>query len=277
MELILPLQFFIYAFLGWLCECIYCSFPKRKWINRGMLQGPYCPIYGFGAIFVAGLLRPYDSKPWLVFVLGVVITSVLEYVTSYILERLFHTKWWDYEGKFLNINGRVCFRNSFLFGMLSLFVVYVLDPFLLEWLHSFSTIGQGLFLVCISIIFGFDVYKTVRTLLKDNREWQELEMIISHYFSDNNYESKGRLKEELQHFLEKMPFEIHMFELFSEIRRRYDEFVDKNNRIRNHLRQAYPNAKFGRKNIPSIIKLIIHDFKNDNSIKDHNTKNDDED
>ena len=76
------LYFMIYSFLGWLCECIYCSIPEKKFINRGFLMGPYCPIYGFGALLVLYLLHPFASNIIILFLAGVIVTSILEYITS---------------------------------------------------------------------------------------------------------------------------------------------------------------------------------------------------
>ena len=102
------LCFFAYSFLGWVCECIYCSIPAKKFINRGFLEGPYCPIYGCGAMLVIYLLTPFAAKPLLLFVAGILVTSALEYITSWLMEMFFHTKWWDYSTYPFNINGRIC-------------------------------------------------------------------------------------------------------------------------------------------------------------------------
>lgn len=87
------LYFMIYSFLGWICECIYCSIPAKKLINRGFLSGPYCPIYGFGATAVILALEPVLYQPILLFGCGILVTSALEYITSWAMEALFHTKW----------------------------------------------------------------------------------------------------------------------------------------------------------------------------------------
>ena len=117
------LYFAIYSILGWGCEVIYCSLPAKRFINRGFLNGPYCPVYGIGALIVLYLLEPYKTSPFLVFLLGIFLTSLLEYITSYILEKTFHAHWWDYSKRKYNIYGRVCLLNSTLFGILSLGVV----------------------------------------------------------------------------------------------------------------------------------------------------------
>ena len=90
------LYFFIYSMLGWVCECLYCGIGAKRFVNRGFLEGPYCPIYGWGALFVLYALRPFRDHIVLLFLAGMVGTSVLEYVTSYVMEKLFHSKWWDY-------------------------------------------------------------------------------------------------------------------------------------------------------------------------------------
>ena len=124
------LYFFAYSILGWACECLYCGIPARRFINRGFLEGPYCPIYGCGALIVILVLDPLKGHPLLLFLGAMIFTSVLEYVTSWLMEKLFHSKWWDYSERPFNINGRVCLLNSLLFGIMGLAVMYVVHPFI---------------------------------------------------------------------------------------------------------------------------------------------------
>ena len=137
------ISFFIYSFIGWCCEVVYCSIPKKRFLNRGFMFGPYLPIYGSGAMVVLTLLRPFYDKWYLVFIFGVISTSIIEYFTSWALEKIFKIKLWDYSKHPININGRVCELNSTLFGIMSLVLVYIVDepvrdliskikPFLLE-------------------------------------------------------------------------------------------------------------------------------------------------
>ena len=117
--------FIVYSVAGWLCEDVYVGIGKKKLVNRGFLYGPYCPIYGFGALIVLYPLMMLGDHPVLVFFGGMVLTSVLEYFTSWIMEKLFHERWWDYSTYRFNINGRVCLLNSVLFGLMSLIVVFL--------------------------------------------------------------------------------------------------------------------------------------------------------
>ena len=121
-------QFIIYSFLGYVCEVIYCSLIQRKIVNRGFLFGPLCPIYGFGAVLTIYSLSKYISDPIVVFILGMLITSALEYFTSYVFEKIFNNKWWDYSNRVDSINGRVCLGNSILFGIGILVVLYIVNP-----------------------------------------------------------------------------------------------------------------------------------------------------
>ncbi|HBB29668.1 MAG TPA: hypothetical protein DC000_10580, partial [Clostridiales bacterium] len=106
------IYFIMYSVIGWICEVIFCSIPEKKFINRGFLNGPLCPIYGFGALIVIFFLTPFKDSIFLVFIFGLIVTSTLEYFTSYAMEKLFHSKWWDYSNNRFNINGRVCLLNS---------------------------------------------------------------------------------------------------------------------------------------------------------------------
>lgn len=122
--------FFIYSVIGWIIETTLVSVRNKKFIDRGFLIGPYCPIYGYGAILMILYLTQYKDNILTVFLLGTVICSVLEYLTSYIMEILFKTRWWDYSGHKFNLNGRICGQNSILFGLGGIVVIYLTQPFL---------------------------------------------------------------------------------------------------------------------------------------------------
>ena len=114
------LLFFVSAVLGWTMEVACKLVEFRRFINRGFLLGPYCPIYGFGAVLVTLLLSRYADSVAAVFVLAMVVCGTLEYLTSYMMEKLFHARWWDYSQKKFNLNGRVCADTLIPFGLLGL-------------------------------------------------------------------------------------------------------------------------------------------------------------
>ncbi|MCI1955128.1 MAG: putative ABC transporter permease [Oscillospiraceae bacterium] len=175
---ILFLAFTVYSFLGWLVESIYCSLHARKWINRGFLNGPFCPVYGFGAVLVVTVLDPFRDNLFLLFLAAVVLTSLLEYLTAVLLEALFHTKYWDYSGLRFNIQGRVCLENSLMFGGLSVLAVDVLQPaftFLTARAHPLLIPAAG---IVLSVYFLLDTALTVNAIYNLNGKLAELQNVL---------------------------------------------------------------------------------------------------
>lgn len=141
--------FFIYAFLGWCCEVVYCSIPKKKFINRGFLVGPICPIYGYGALLVLIPLYQLKEYWYIVLVLGFIITSAIEYFTSWVMEKMFHLRWWDYSEHKFNIKGRVCLLNSSLFAILVMVMVYLIHPLIIKVIDLIPNI----YIITTAVIF----------------------------------------------------------------------------------------------------------------------------
>lgn len=141
--------FFIYSIIGWLAETCFVMLKSKKFVDRGFLIGPYCPIYGCGSLIMILYLTQYKNNILTVFILGVVICSILEYLTSYIMEILFKTRWWDYSNHKFNLNGRICGQNCLLFGLGGIVVIYLLQPILVKLLISIPT---NIFVVITSIL-----------------------------------------------------------------------------------------------------------------------------
>ncbi len=150
------LTFIIYSFIGYILEIIYATIYYKKITNRGFLFGPLCPIYGVGAILIIYTLARYYIDPVIVFVFGVIITSLVEYYTSFILEKFFHNKWWDYSDKAFNINGRICLFNSVLFGIGSLLIIYVANPIIISIFKNIPSNTLNILAIIIFIIFVID-------------------------------------------------------------------------------------------------------------------------
>lgn len=149
--------FYIYSILGWIIECFVCSVEQKKFIhNRGFLIGPYCPIYGFGAMYMYFFLNRYYNEPITLFVMAVVGTSIIEYVTSYLMEKIFKARWWDYSNMKFNLEGRICLRNSVLFGILGLLFIYVINPFLMSIIKSIPKLVLMIISVILFISFLID-------------------------------------------------------------------------------------------------------------------------
>ncbi|MCQ2533365.1 MAG: hypothetical protein MJ172_02190 [Clostridia bacterium] len=124
------LFFFTFAFVGWCWEVFYKLLNEGIIVNRGMLNGPWLPIYGFGGVIIIMLLKPLRHKPFILFLGAFVACGILEYGTSWAMEMMFDTKWWDYAGYFLNINGRVCLEGLFVFGLAGVGFTYIFAPLL---------------------------------------------------------------------------------------------------------------------------------------------------
>ena len=170
------LSFFIYSLLGWVCEVVYCSIPKRRFVNRGFLYGPYLPIYGTGATLVVVLMQPVIGSWPLVFILSLLLTSALEYITSFLLEKLFHVKLWDYSSYPLNINGRVCALNSTLFGLLSLFIVYIVNTPIQRFLFGLDETMVDILSLLIVAIMSADAAVTVVRMTAFQKAMKDLSL-----------------------------------------------------------------------------------------------------
>lgn len=124
--------FMVYSFIGWLYESAFCTISTHKWENRGFLYGPIIPIYGIGALGISLLSVCFPeiaSSDWKVFLICMAGSAVLEYFTSWTLEKLFHARWWDYSEVPFNLNGRVCFPATIGFGLAGLLILHVIYPF----------------------------------------------------------------------------------------------------------------------------------------------------
>ena len=132
------LYFIIYSFIGWLMEVVLKSKDEHKFVNRGFLIGPICPIYGFGVLLIILLVGNSKSDLLAVFLKSILVCSVLEYFTSYFMEKLFHARWWDYSKNKYNINGRICLETMLPFGILSTIVIYVVHPLVIKFVSLFS-------------------------------------------------------------------------------------------------------------------------------------------
>ena len=118
----------IYSFFGWVWETCYVSVKSGKFVNRGFINGPLCTIYGFGAVSVYVILKPFSDNLLYLYLGGVVVATALEYVTAVLMESIFHTSWWDYSDKKFNFQGRICLGASLGWGAFTVILFKVLHP-----------------------------------------------------------------------------------------------------------------------------------------------------
>lgn len=235
------IYFFLYSFLGWSIETIYCSLEERHFVYRGFLYGPVCPIYGFGALSILAFLLPFENHPFRIFFMGVFLTTVWEYLVSFLLEKIFHKAWWDYSDKPLNIKGRVCLGSSLAWGMLSLALVYEIHPFLVPLieripLHISWVISGG----CLALLFTdacFSVKKVIH--LNDAfKKWEELTAkteetvaALRESYSQARTDTVSRLEQELKNLRDKQ--RLRAQELSRDARRFFQAFPSFRNTEKN--------------------------------------------
>ena len=168
-------DFIFFSMIGYIGEVIHCALRKRK--SGKALRGPWCPLYGVGGLFIFYFLDNFNGYPIVIYFFGVLIASFIEYFASLILELIFKTRWWDYTGRFLNINGRICFQNSILFGLLALTLFYIYIPCKSKFVSLINENTYIIIVVVLGIIMIIDALVTVLEAVELKRRLN----IIEHY------------------------------------------------------------------------------------------------
>ena len=167
--------FFLYSFLGWCTEVSYVALVSGRFVNRGFLNGPVCPIYGFGVVIVLGCLEPLQENLLLLFLGSVVLTSLLEWLTGFLLEKLFHQRWWDYSDQPFNLGGYICLRFSIMWGLACLFVVKIVHPSVLLLIRLIPRPLGWTLLAIFGVVLAVDLAATLRTIAKINRSLGQID------------------------------------------------------------------------------------------------------
>jgi len=264
--------FVLYSFLGWVCETIYCSIDDKKFVNRGFLNGPFCPIYGTGALLVIDIFMKYKDDLLVLFILSVVITSIVEYITSYLLEKIFNLQLWDYSTYSFNLNGRVCLKNSLLFGVLSILAVEVIHPAVEGFLSRLPAWFLITFTGTLVFYFICDVVITVKALIQINMEaghrqmqLNELAKLRNEYIAKNKKEDNKKESKILQLIKEGRVRELLNEEKIKAFitEEKLKELMDVPNKfVHRRVIKAFPGMK--SKKYPDAIKQFkkeIGDFK----------------
>ncbi len=156
------LLFFFYSAAGWALESTYCSIGEKKFVNRGFLTGPMCPIYGTAAMVLTVLIyNPFKDQPLLVFLLGIIFCDIVEYITSYLMEKLFAARWWDYTYEFLNLHGRICLKHSLYWGVISVVFVKTIHPAVDRLYDKINGDYTVFIFAAVMLIFILDVINAV--------------------------------------------------------------------------------------------------------------------
>lgn len=206
------LVFIAFSFIGWCSEVLYVGiFSEHKFVNRGFLYGPLCPIYGFGGMAILCLpTKILNSWGWL-FLCSMVLATVVEYFTSWLLEKMFHTLWWDYSDKKFNLHGRVCLLNAILFGAMGILVVHFLEPLILHLIGLLNDFWLSIVFDVIAVVLAIDLVSTVKKLVDFQTTMERLknfgDSIKSHYESESwfNKTSFASMLSSAKEYLTKLP------------------------------------------------------------------------
>ncbi len=185
------LYFFAYGFVGWLWESGYVSLQKKRWVNSGFLNGPVIPVYGFSMTAVLAAIQPFANNLILLYLLSALVITVIEYVTSWGMEKLFHARWWDYSKVPLNLNGRVALPISAFWGLGVVVIVKCLHPFIAQ-IVTHLNLKYGMFAAIVLIaLFMFDVGFTLANALAFGAATKR----IGDAIADKKAEIEAKIKE----------------------------------------------------------------------------------
>lgn len=180
------LYFFVYGFLGWCTEVIFAAFKQHRFVNRGFLNGPICPIYGVGVTLVIACLEAFQSNLLLLYISSVILVTVLEGITGWAMDKLFHNKWWDYSKLPFNIGGYVCLLFSLIWGVACVFIVYFVHP-LIHQVLSLIPHTAGIALIAIlGIALLSDIIVTTSAIVKFNQYLERLKHITDELHAISN-------------------------------------------------------------------------------------------
>ena len=233
--------FFIYAFMGWVVEVSFQAIHRGRFINRGFLNGPYCPIYGFGACSVIYLLSDIAEKNKLILFLGsILIASTIEFIAGFILEKIFHKRWWDYSDRRLNLGGYICLEFSIIWGMFCFLIHEAVHPIIKDMVAliplKLLTYLEG-FLI---LLFIADFISTINTLIGLNKKLKLSAKIggdirkVSDDIGERVYDrtiSFENKKDEIKNMQRVKEFD----ERSKEFKKRFDKFGER------RILKAFPN------------------------------------
>lgn len=249
------LYFFIYGILGWCAEVAFAAVKERRFVNRGFLNGPICPIYGVGVVMVVVFLEPFEDQWLLLYLASAVLVTLIEGMTGYVLDKLFHHKWWDYSELPLNIGGYVCLLFSVVWGVACVVIVKAVHP-LVGDLCALIPLGAGILILSVlSAALAADLTVTVGGILRWNRQLDAMEKIaadlreLSGKMGENIYENvmdtmelrekvDAAVEEKRQQLAEQRQLLAETKEQAAELRRKYKELAERSLRTGRHMLRA---------------------------------------
>mgnify|MGYP001473409718 CR=1 FL=1 len=252
------LYFIIYAFIGWCIEVAYAAIMTGKFVNRGFLNGPVCPIYGFGVVILIEATTTIKNNLALTFIVSIIVTSCIEFATGFILEKLFNHRWWDYSHRVFNLKGYICLRFSLIWGIASVFVVKVIHTLVSNVTKLIPELLGNIILGSIIILLIIDIISAVETVLEFNVRLKKIDEIsakikdssdvlakeiskntieFKRKYDENSIEFKRKHEDELTSIKRKYENEIY------ELKQNYNNLVARKNILHRRLIKAFPNIR----------------------------------
>ena len=236
------LSFFVYGFLGWCTEVAYAAAKQGKFVNRGFLNGPICPVYGIGVGVVVQFLTPVENNLVLLYISSTVLVTVIEGITGFLLEKIFHNKWWDYSEQPLNIGGYVCVLFSLIWGVFCVLIVKIIHPLIYKVLTMIPLVLGIVVMACLAVGLLADLYVTASGILKMNRRLEAMEKIaaelkeLSDKVGENIYEN----------VMEGMEFREEKKARIEELKAKYEEMAENRTKVGERLVKAFPKMQVGQ-------------------------------
>lgn len=284
------MNFFIFSICGWIYESTFVSIRTGKPVNRGFLVGPMLPLYGTGATLVYLILRPVSHIPSLLYAAGMLVATVLEYITSYLLEKIFHAKWWDYTKNPYNLNGRIALIPSLFWGFLSLLLFDTLEPLAMKFIDAIPYKTGVILLHVLIVVSCIDLVYTIITTINFRKQLEnfynfrnelekQLEDIQFTSLRDIISSTSNSFSEKMEATIQKLsslkenvaedPRITALEEKFKTYTEKYTIFTKKNKFFGNRrIMDAFPTMKFISKNHSTVdVKELISNFNIKGKIK----------
>ena len=244
--------FIIYAFLGWCSEVAFAAVNKGKFVNRGFLNGPVCPIYGVGMLIVVLCLWNLRDRPLLLFLGSALLTTALEFVTGFVLDRFFHDKWWDYSDMPFNIKGYVCLKFTILWGLAASFIIGAIHRFIYMLIEKTPFVLGVILLAVFSAAFIADFIVTLTALvklpkkLKAMAEAERALRAVSDKIGENISDTTIAAKEKGEALAEENKPRLEELKAEYEKKKKELSAMLERNFVQRRIFKAFPNLKNGR-------------------------------
>lgn len=253
--------FFVYSFLGWLWESCYVSVKNREIVNRGFVTGPFCTIYGCGAISVYLLLKPVEGNLPVLFLGGILVPTLLEYSTAVLMDKIFHTSWWDYSENKFNFQGRICLGASLLWGILTVLLFRVLQPFVEGIVNMYSVSVGRILLSAVLVGYGVDFVFSASAAFRLSEKLESMDLELE------------RLRQEFREKVGELSAVVPVEQLKGRIEERLDDMMflrelgEKSSALKEQFLREFREKKNALTKGQSVtIRRFIHSYPNLNKV-----------